>query len=47
MQVMSSHLEIKEKKAMKSSPIVAATLVAAAYTTPALAQAVIDNPDMC
>jgi hypothetical protein len=32
---------------MKSTLIAAATLVAAAYATPALAQAVIDNPGMC
>lgn len=32
---------------MKSTLIAAATLVAAAYATPALAQAVIDEPGMC
>jgi hypothetical protein len=32
---------------MKSTVIAAATLIAALYATPALAQAVIDNPGMC
>jgi hypothetical protein len=44
---MLSQLKINEETAMKSTLIAAATLVAAAYTTPALAQAVIDNPGMC
>jgi hypothetical protein len=44
---MLSKLEINEETAMKSTLIASATLVAAAYSTPALAQAVIDNPGMC
>ena len=47
MQVRLSQLKINKVKAMKSTLIAAATLVAAAHATPALAQAVIDNPGMC
>jgi hypothetical protein len=39
--------EIDEETDMKSALIGAAALVAAACATPALAQAVIDNPSMC